>query len=114
MDAATCSQKRKTHTLRGTKRNYPRLFAPYKFCLFVRSGCQPAVCWGTIHGVVKSGNIPIPGVTVTATGKSPQERPTTWTNGDGRYELRRSQVDGLKRVQSEKFSCCKKREVMPC
>jgi len=43
---------------------------------------------GTIRGMVKSGNIPVPGVTVTATNESTNEKATAWTNVDGRYELR--------------------------
>jgi len=43
---------------------------------------------GTIHGIVKSGNMPIPGVTVTATNESTKEKTTTWTNVDGTYLLR--------------------------
>jgi len=43
---------------------------------------------GTIRGIVKSGNMPIPGVTVTANNDSTKETATTWTNVDGTYVLR--------------------------
>ena len=42
---------------------------------------------GTIRGIVKSGNMPIPGVTVTATNDSTKQTATTWTNVDGAYIL---------------------------
>jgi trimeric autotransporter adhesin len=37
--------------------------------------------------MVKSGNMPIPGATVTATNQSTKETVTTWTNVDGTYVL---------------------------
>jgi len=43
---------------------------------------------GAIRGIVKSGNMPIPGVTVTATDESTKAKTTTWTNVDGTYVLR--------------------------
>jgi trimeric autotransporter adhesin len=43
---------------------------------------------GTIRGIVKSGNMPIPGVAVTAINESTNEKATTWTNVDGTYVLR--------------------------
>jgi len=43
---------------------------------------------GTIRGTVKSGNMPIPGATVTASNDSTKETVTTWTNVDGTYVLR--------------------------
>lgn len=42
---------------------------------------------GTVRGIVKSGNMPIPGVTVTASNDSTKETVTTWTNVDGSYVL---------------------------
>ncbi len=42
---------------------------------------------GTIHGIVKSGNMPLPGVTVTATNTLTGQKVTTWTDVDGAYSL---------------------------
>jgi hypothetical protein len=49
---------------------------------------DPSSAEGTIRGMVKSGNMPIPGVTVTATNRSTKDKMTTWTNVDGTYRLR--------------------------
>src|SRR5215469_11467197 len=40
---------------------------------------------GTIHGVVKSGNLPIPGAAVTISAASSSETRSTWTDVDGSY-----------------------------
>src|ERR1041384_1373314 len=42
---------------------------------------------GSIHGLVKSGNMPLPGVTVTATNTLTGQKVTTWTDVDGNYFL---------------------------
>jgi trimeric autotransporter adhesin len=42
---------------------------------------------GTIHGVVKSGNMPLPGVTVTAANTLTGQKVTTSTDVDGGYSL---------------------------
>ncbi len=41
----------------------------------------------TIHGIVKSGNMPIPGATVSAANPSTKEQITTSTDVDGSYRL---------------------------
>jgi trimeric autotransporter adhesin len=41
-----------------------------------------------IHGVVKSGNMPIPGAGVSATNAATKEQINTWTDVDGSYRLR--------------------------
>ena len=43
---------------------------------------QPA---GTIHGIVKSGNMPIPGAAVGISSASLSEKIATWTDVDGSY-----------------------------
>jgi trimeric autotransporter adhesin len=43
---------------------------------------------GSIQGVVKSGNTPIPGATVTASNTLTGQKVTTWTNVAGQYSLR--------------------------
>ncbi|HEY6338725.1 MAG TPA: TonB-dependent receptor [Candidatus Sulfotelmatobacter sp.] len=48
---------------------------------------QPAAI-PTIHGVVKSGNMPIPGAEVSAVNVATQEEVRTWTDVDGSYTLR--------------------------
>ena len=40
---------------------------------------------GTIHGVVKSGNMPIPGAAVSISGTSSSQTISTWTDVDGSY-----------------------------
>src|ERR1051325_2199331 len=42
---------------------------------------------GTIHGLVKSGNMPMPGVTVTAANTLTGQKITTWSDVDGNYFL---------------------------
>jgi trimeric autotransporter adhesin len=42
----------------------------------------------TIHGVVKSGNMPIPGATVSATNDASKDRVATTSDVDGSYSLR--------------------------
>ncbi|MGO9085529.1 MAG: TonB-dependent receptor domain-containing protein [Candidatus Sulfotelmatobacter sp.] len=46
---------------------------------------QPQV--GTIHGIVKSGNMPIPGAAVTISQGSSAEKISTWTDVDGSYSV---------------------------
>ena len=41
----------------------------------------------TIHGVVTSGNMPIPGAGVSAASAATKERVNTWTDVDGTYRL---------------------------
>jgi trimeric autotransporter adhesin len=43
---------------------------------------------GVIQGIVQSGNAPIPGATVTATGSAGKEKITTSTDPNGQYQLR--------------------------
>ena len=52
----------------------------------------PAAPGFSITGIVKSGNTPIPGATVTATNSSTQEKTTTSTDLNGAYSL---QVAGV-------------------
>lgn len=42
---------------------------------------------GSIHGIVKSGNTPLPGVTVTAANTLTGQKVNTWTDVDGTYSL---------------------------
>src|SRR5689334_17053792 len=42
---------------------------------------------GSIHGLVKSGNMPMPGVTITASNTLTGQKVTTWTDVDGNYFL---------------------------
>jgi len=42
---------------------------------------------GAIHGLVKSGNSPLPGVTITAANTLTGQKVTAWTDVDGRYFL---------------------------
>ncbi|HXZ42587.1 MAG TPA: carboxypeptidase-like regulatory domain-containing protein, partial [Terriglobales bacterium] len=40
---------------------------------------------GTIHGIVKSGNMPIPGAAVSISRESSSDKISTWTDVDGSY-----------------------------
>ena len=70
---------------------------PAAVCLavYLLLACTPAVAQasapanqgGTIHGIVKSGNMPIPGVAVTAVNPQSRQRVVTWTDVDGSYTL---------------------------
>lgn len=42
---------------------------------------------GTIHGIVKSGNIPIPGAAISVSVGTAGEKLTTWTEVDGSYSI---------------------------
>ncbi|MFZ0957339.1 MAG: TonB-dependent receptor [Candidatus Sulfotelmatobacter sp.] len=48
----------------------------------------PASGARSIHGIVKSGNMPIPGAGVSATNAATKEQVNTWTDVDGSYVLR--------------------------
>src|ERR1700679_1848772 len=48
----------------------------------------PATATRSIHGVVKSGNMPIPGAGVSATNAASNEQVNAWTDVDGSYVLR--------------------------
>ena len=43
---------------------------------------------GTIHGLVKSGNMPIPGAAVSISSATDSSTFTTWTDVDGRYSAK--------------------------
>ena len=49
--------------------------------------CGYAQQGGVIHGRVKSGNMPLPGVSVTAANTLTGQKVTTWTDVDGTYSL---------------------------
>ncbi|HTC92280.1 MAG TPA: TonB-dependent receptor [Terriglobales bacterium] len=55
--------------------------------LAMAQASAPANQGGTIRGVVKSGNMPIPGVAVTAVNPQTRQRVVTWTDVDGAYSL---------------------------
>ena len=48
----------------------------------------PSAALRSIHGVVKSGNMPIPGAGVSATNAATNEQVNAWTDVDGSYVLR--------------------------
>ena len=57
-------------------------------CLSSKSGvAQASPAGGLIQGVVKSGNTPIPGATVTASNTLTGKKVTAWTNVAGQYSL---------------------------
>ena len=47
----------------------------------------PATQGGIVHGLVKSGNMPLPGATVTAVNTLTGQKAIAWTGVDGRYVL---------------------------
>lgn len=64
----------------------------------------PAAPTLSITGVVKSGNTPIPGATVTATNSSTQEKTATSTDTNGAYTLRIAQGKYELRVEMPAFA----------
>src|ERR1700690_3526642 len=46
-----------------------------------------AVSGGSIHGLVKSGNMPIPGATITAMNTLTGQKAVSWTGVDGTYAV---------------------------
>ncbi|MFZ0279446.1 MAG: carboxypeptidase-like regulatory domain-containing protein, partial [Candidatus Sulfotelmatobacter sp.] len=56
---------------------------------FLRAqAAAPATGARVVHGVVKSGNMPIPGAGVSAENTATKEQINTWTDVDGTYSLR--------------------------
>ena len=51
------------------------------------SASQPSIAGGTLHGVVKSGNIPLPGVSVTAENTLTGKRYSTTTDITGAWSM---------------------------
>ncbi len=64
----------------------------------------PAVPTFSISGVVKSGNTPIPGATVTATNTSTQQKTTTSTDTNGAYTFQVVQGKYELRVEMAAFA----------
>src|SRR5579872_5279763 len=62
------------------------LAMPYAFAQVESTPAQQApVAAGTIHGVVKSGNMPIPGAAVVISSDNSSQKISTWTDVDGTY-----------------------------
>src|ERR1700684_722755 len=59
------------------------------FCCPFSWGQEPpaSVQVRTLHGVVKSGKVPVPGATVTAFDRSSGRKAVGWTQLDGSYKL---------------------------
>jgi hypothetical protein len=92
----------------------PDFFFPFLFLFHVivfyphllqGQAVTPAVGGRTIHGVVKSGNMPIPGAGVSAANVATKEQVNTSTDVDGSYSLR-IDADGhyIVRVQMAAFA----------
>lgn len=64
-----------------------RLLAVLLFALAGICAAQTDGAGGSISGLVKSGNMPLPGVTVTATNTLTGQKVTTWTDVAGGYVL---------------------------
>jgi len=66
------------------------LFHVVMFHTYLSGGqaAAPATGGRTVHGVVKSGNMPIPGAGVAASNAATKEQVNTWTEMDGSYWLR--------------------------
>src|SRR5260370_14367138 len=62
----------------------PPVVSPPVISLSVASSANRG---GSIHGMVKSGNMPIPGVAVTAASPQNRQRIVTWSDVDGSYWL---------------------------
>src|SRR3984957_8759203 len=90
----------------------PVIFSFLFSFLFLFTALCPDALWGqtaeqsaapasgprNIHGVVKSGNMPIPGAGVSATNAATNEQINAWTDVDGSYVLR-IPADGKYRVR---------------
>jgi hypothetical protein len=63
------------------------------FCLLLSAGLMgqgpptPPPQGGSIHGLVRSGNMPLPGATITATNSATSQKFTTWSDVDGGFVL---------------------------
>src|SRR3984885_2902929 len=75
----------------------PEFFFPFVFLFHIAifhphlaqgQAVAPAVGGRTIHGIVKSGNVPIPGAGVSATNAASKQQVNTSTDVDGSYSLR--------------------------
>src|SRR5580658_2375247 len=79
----------------GTRYAFTRATAFWLIAGFGWLGC--GFLWGqspappapvrTVQGVVKSGKIPLPGVTVTASNHATGQKVVGWTQPDGSYKL---------------------------
>ena len=56
--------------------------------IFAQTQKRPQPAGGVIQGIVQSGNMPLPGVTVTATNFITNEKVTTSTDLNGQYQLK--------------------------
>ncbi len=68
-------------------RNLPGIFWLIAAGALLAQTPTPAPPAGFIHGLVKSGNMPLPGATVTATNTLTGQKAITWTAVDGTYDL---------------------------
>src|SRR5271167_881939 len=84
MDAQSDAGVWPCRTLRTLRRILPMVVV----CAATWSAAQvPQSQGGSIHGVVKSGNTPVPGVIVTAANTLTGQKATTSTDVDGSYSL---------------------------
>ncbi len=58
---------------------------------------------GVIHGLVKSGNMPVPGATITVVNTLTGQKATTWTDVTGTYSLR-VPANGRYVIRSQMFA----------
>ena len=56
--------------------------------IFAQTQKRPQPAGGVIQGIVQSGNMPLPGVTVAATNFITNEKVTTSTDLNGQYQLK--------------------------
>jgi hypothetical protein len=66
----------------------PTLCSPDLWAQAAEQTAAPSAVLRSIHGVVKSGNMPIPGAGVSATNAATNEQVNAWTDVDGSYVLR--------------------------
>jgi trimeric autotransporter adhesin len=60
----------------------------------------PPAARGSIHGLVKSGNMPLPGATITATNNATSRKVVTWSDVDGNFILQTPE-DGTYSVRAQ-------------
>ena len=64
------------------------IFGPHLWAQASPQVSSPSASGRTIHGIVKSGNMPIPGAGISAANATTKEQVSTSTDVDGSYSLR--------------------------
>jgi trimeric autotransporter adhesin len=76
----------KTYRVPGRAQRFLFLPAVLLLLIPVLKAQEPSIRY-SVHGLVKAGDSPVPGATVTATEKQTGQKAVTWTRVDGTYVL---------------------------